>query len=363
MNDRNRITQGQLTLLIVQSQIGVGIFSLPFSVHTIAKGGGWISVLIAGIVTQLIILLMWFLMRRFPSSTVYGICSEVFGKGIGKTIGLLYAAYCLFMGGIVMMSASDVLRRWMLQNTPKWVVLILIAGICLYLIRDSLRRIARAYVLASFLIIPMLLLIAYGNTRANLTYLFPITEAGWWNIVKAVKDSTSSMYGFEILLIAYPFVEGKDGGKLKAMSGAIILTTLFYTFAVLTCLLVFNSEQLKFIPEPVIFLLRSLQLGIVDRADMIFLPIWMTTVVASIGSYFYAASVGIGTIFGSSDHRNAVPIVALICLIVALIPSTPSEIKWFAKTSDSMAYIFIIGLPLLLLLCSLLFKKKEGQTP
>ena len=61
------------------------------------------------------------------------------------------------------------------------------------------------------------LLIALGLSRADFSYIFPITEAGWWNIIQASKETITAMYGFEIILIAFPKVNGSSVAKLKAI--------------------------------------------------------------------------------------------------------------------------------------------------
>ena len=65
------------------------------------------------------------------------------------------------------------------------------------------------------------------------------------------------MYGFEIILIAFPKVNGSSVAKLKAISIANGFVTLFYTFTVWICFIVFSPKQVELIPEPVAYLLRS----------------------------------------------------------------------------------------------------------
>ena len=43
------ITKFQLFFILIQSQIGVGLLSLPNAVQKTAKGDGWISTLLAGL--------------------------------------------------------------------------------------------------------------------------------------------------------------------------------------------------------------------------------------------------------------------------------------------------------------------------
>lgn len=44
----------QLFWFFMHAQIGVGLFSLPYSIYKHAQTDGWISLLIAGVVVQLV---------------------------------------------------------------------------------------------------------------------------------------------------------------------------------------------------------------------------------------------------------------------------------------------------------------------
>jgi len=358
-NTQSKISLVQLTFFVIQCQIGVGILSLPNRLHPIAKGGGWISVLIAGLAIQLIILLMWFLLRRFPDANMYEIACMMFGNKFGKLLGFSYVFYFTLIGMTVMLNACNVIKVWILQATPWYAILLLFTIACCYVAYNTFKVIVRFYVMASILILPMALLIALGLSRADFSYIFPITEAGWWNIIQASKETITAMYGFEIILIAFPKVNGNPVARLKAISIANGFVTIFYTFTVWICFIVFSPKQIELIPEPVAYLLRSLHIRIVDRTDLIFIPIWMITVVASIASCYAAASIGIGHIFNLANHKKSVPIVGIISFSIALFIDTPEELKLIANFTDKFTYIFIIVLPFLFLLYSL-FRNKKG---
>ena len=215
----------------------------------------------------------------------------------------------------VMLNACNVIKVWVLHATPWSAILILCTVACCYVAYNTFKVIVRFYVMASILIIPMALLIALGLSRADFSYIFPITEAGWWNIIQASKETITAMYGFEIILIAFPKVNGSSIAKLKAISIANGFVTLFYTFTVWICFIVFSPKQIELIPEPVAYLLRSLHIGIIDRTDLIFIPIWMITVVASIASYYCAASIGIGHIFNLANHKRLFQSLVLLLLV------------------------------------------------
>ena len=336
-NTQSKISLVQFTFFVIQCQIGVGILSLPNRLHPIAKGGGWISVLIAGLAIQIIILLMWLFLKRFPDADMYESVCMLFGNKFGKLLGFLYVFYFTLIGMTVMLSACNVIKVWILQATPWSAILMLFTIACCYVAYNTFKVIVRFYVMAS------------------------ITESGWWNIIQASKETITAMYGFEIFLIAFPKVNGSSIAKLKAISIANGFVTLFYTFTVWICFIVFSPKQIELIPEPVAYLLRSLHIGIIDRTDLLFIPIWMITVVASIASYYCAASIGIGHIFNLANHKKAVPIVGIIAFSVALFIDTPEELKVISTFTDKFTYIFIVVLPLLFLLYSVIRNKKGEQ--
>ncbi|WP_440119377.1 GerAB/ArcD/ProY family transporter [Paenibacillus sp. QZ-Y1] len=359
MNKESTITQGQLFLLILKFEIGVDILSLPHRIHLIAKGGGWISVFLGGIMIQLIILLCWLLMRRFPSSTIYQITTLVTGSWIGKVLVIAYIAYYLLMGTSVLVNAYSVINRWMLQDTPRWAILTLFLFSNIYLVRENLRIIARVLVLISFLIVPIMVLISYGLKEVNLLYLLPLDEAGWPNIISGSTETLMAMFGFEFFLVVFPMVEGKSVGKLKSITAASGIVVLLYAFTMFICSSAFSPQQLDMMPEPVIYLLRSIPLGTMDRVDFLFLPIWVISIFGAICGYNYAAANGLSYLFKQKNHKKAVPYVVLTSCIIAYLPQEKANIEMISTIANNSAYFFLIVLPLSLLLLSYILKRKE----
>ncbi|EHS56719.1 GerAB/ArcD/ProY family transporter [Paenibacillus kribbensis] len=359
MNKESTITRNQLFLLIIKFEIGVDILSLPYQMRLSSKGGGLISVLIGGFLTQLIILLCWLLLRRFPSSSIYQILTQLTGSWIGKILTATYIAFYLLMGTSVLASAYDVINRWMLQFTPRWAILTLFLFSSIYLVRENLRTITRVLVLISFLILPMMLLISYGIKESNPLYLLPLTEAGWPRIIVGSKETLMAMFGFEFILVVFPMIEGKSMDKLKSILAANTTVVLLYCFTVFICATVFSPQQLDIMPEPIIYLLRSIPLGTMDRVDFIFLPIWLISIFGAISAYYYAASYGISYLLKQKSHKKAVPFVVLASCIIAYWPQQREDFELISSIANNSAYIFLIVLPFLLLILSYIFKKKE----
>lgn len=350
MNFRNKITTWQLTFFIIQSQIGVGILSLPNRLHAFAKAGGWISILLAGLMIQLLIIIFYLLMMKFPDNTIYDILIKLFGNICGNILNACYTMFFILVGMAVMLNACAIIKKWILHSTPTIVILCLFTISGFHLAYNSFKVIVRFNVLASVTIIFMIILIARGLVHSETLYLLPILEAGWKNIFYGSIISRLDMGGFELFLIVFPWTIGSDISKLKAASIANGFVMFFYIFITLTCFLTFSSQQIEQISEPVIYLLRSLHMGFIDRIDLIFIPIWMVTIVTFIGNYLYAASVGIKSILKLNSNIKALPILSIIFFGIACFFDSPPKIEGIIKIPESTSHLFTFIFPLFLVI-------------
>ncbi|PRZ12466.1 spore germination protein (amino acid permease) [Laceyella sediminis] len=358
----NTITQGQFMFFILQTQIGVGVLSLPHQVQSSAKGAGWISVIIAGLASQLIILFLWALNKRFPSSTIYEFLTQLFGKFTGTILGLAYVSYAIFTSADILVLFSDIVSRWILPATPRWVVILIVIVTCMYMAVENLRNIAR-FLVATSILIPVFLALAIYSMMVNMNvdYIFPLTEAGWLDIIKGSQKALFSMVGFELILLAYPLVEGNSGGKLKAISLANLLVTLLYSFLTFTCLVIFSPREIEVIPEPLLYMLKSFTFNVIERIDLIFLSIWSVSVFTTFISYIFMGMMGLGQYFHKGNHKKAAWWAGIICFVLAVWAGQPEKIRLYDKIFSIGSFIMIMVVPLLLLGWSYLFKVK-GET-
>nr|WP_229524772.1 GerAB/ArcD/ProY family transporter [Paenibacillus farraposensis] len=105
-------------------------------------------------------------------------------------------------------------------------------------------------------------------------------------------------------------------GKLKTILAANATVVLLYCFTVFICQTAFSPQQLDLMPEPIIYLLRSIPLGTMDRVDFIFCRFGSFRS-SAISAYYYAASYGISYLLKQKSHKKAVPFVVFASCIIA----------------------------------------------
>lgn len=358
---KDQITQGQFMILVIQSQIGVSVLFLPSVVESIAGNDAWISVIMAGIGAFGLITIMWGLSRRFPTMNVFEFLPLLLGKVAGKIVHLVYLAMFIAECSLILVLFADVVRDWVFSNTPSWVVLVLMLGTALYMVRENLRAIARFFVLTFGLIFILILISTYAYQDADLMYILPINSSGIPNIVRGTAESMNSFYGFEIILLCYPFVQGGGKGILKASLYANVFSTIVYGFMVFTCLIVFSPEELRIIPQPVLYMVKSLTFTVFERADLYFLTIWTIVVISTVMAYLYMSAKAISSLFGKKQHAGTVPFAALIILSIALIPHDQDMINRMRLIVNILSTATLVVLPFILLCISYLFKIKGKE--
>ncbi|HIW32021.1 MAG TPA: spore germination protein [Candidatus Paenibacillus intestinavium] len=357
MNEKS-ITTKQLFFVIFQAQIGIGLLSIPYSVHEHAKSDGWISVFFAGIGIQILIILLWVLLWGFKGKNFYEITVIVFGKYLGKCINLLYTIYFLLVLSLLALLFSDLLKRWILSYTPAPIVVLLLIAIGIYIGKNNLRVIARFYVLASGLVILSVILPWFSfGVNFQWEYLFPIGQSGLTNIVIGSHNAIVAMIGFEIIMVILPYVTGTYKQSLKSISMANMAVTLFYVYFMVSCYLVFSPEEIKIIPEPVLYILKAVSFRWVERMDLVFLSIWIIPMATSFITYVYLSSSGAANLFHKGRRKYPVWYLMLFVFLAGLLFSSESEIAQFDKYVSYSSYIFMMLIPALTLLVSMIRKK------
>lgn len=350
----SKITQRQLFFLIIHTQIGGGVFSLAFETHKIAGRDGWISVLISGVLIEILILLYFILLKKYPRMNIFQISTALLGKLTGKTIILIYILFFIYTDITLVTLYSRLLNSWIAPQTPMWVLSALITIVSIYLVKENLRIITRFFILSFFPFIVILFLSVYTIKDLNLLYILPVGKSGIINILKGTKESILSMLGFELILIFSPMVLGKKKTQIKTLTLSNLFITLFYTFIAFLCLTFFSPVEIGLVPEPLLYMIKGQSLMIIERTDLIFLSIWIIFFTTSFVSYLYAACIGTVCFFNKESHKNFVPYIAILIFILSLFFQNKSATEALLYYIPIASNVIIVFIPILLLLISLI---------
>ncbi|WP_339146167.1 MULTISPECIES: GerAB/ArcD/ProY family transporter [unclassified Sutcliffiella] len=360
ITNKNEISQWQLFVLIIQTQIGVSVLSLPYTVSKNAKWDGWISVIVAGIGIQIIITVIWMLLKnKDKMETIYSMQMLLFGKKLGFIFNSLYILFFITIFSFILVLYSEIIKTWILIYTPHWMIVITLLVPIIYLVKAGLQPIARFNVLTAFIIVLIIISVAISYKKVNILYILPIGYNGIKNILIASKDCIIAMLGLEVIMVGYAHTKIAPRKAYFMSSIANIFVTFLYSFTVFTCSIYFSPDEIKTIPQPVLYMTKGFTSPLLERVDLIFVTFWVLLVITTASSYLYMASYGVKFTFKTLNFKAIVLVVALISYPLTFIPREQYLlIDDIGRVINYVTFGFLLFLPILLLLLSYLFKGK-----
>jgi spore germination protein (amino acid permease) len=358
MSKAGSLTNLQIFFLIIQTQVGFGILSLPNTLQSTSKGDGWISVIIAGMFIQIFLVVIWLLLRKFPRLTYTEIIISILGKYLGSFINSIVFIYFITTASFVLLQFTSIIKEHLLINTPYWVIGLLMILTCTYLAVSDIRIIARFFGLIS-----VLFLFLFGISffsfllPMDLHHVLPVGTSGIREILNGSLDSLLTILGFEVILFLYPLAAKKGSTFLKVISWANVFVTGLTAYFVILCIMIFSEPALKQIHYPVIYFLRPLHFQMVDRLDLLFISIWIVPLTASIIIYLYLASKSLTFIKGKPS-KLIVANSLVVFTLFTISKKDPASLKLYADYVEYLSYGVVFALPCMLLLLTYLFKKR-----
>ncbi|MFC5530291.1 GerAB/ArcD/ProY family transporter [Cohnella yongneupensis] len=350
------ITGKQLITLVIMTQLGTEVLSLP---HVMAEKAGhdtWLAVLLSGLIAQAGIVLIWWLGSRYPLRNLYAYIPLIVGKPIGACVNLLYGGYYALSGLLLTAVYSDILKRWMFVLTPRWIIIVMLLIVCGYAATSTLKRLA--YLSQSFMIfayISFLLIVFSGTYGLDTLNLLPVFSGGWSPILTGAYTAFSAYVGYDLLLYAYPYVRTQSKNKLLlVMTLANGCTVVFYVAVCLICSMKFSLTQLTVIPEPIVFILKNYKIEILQSIDILFLIFYVCIVSATIYVYFFMAAKAFQHIRSNGLGKQYVWVWTIVgaCFIGGFFMTKRHDLLRFSSIQDKLTILMIVIVPAVLLMIS-----------
>lgn len=187
----------------------------------------------------------------------------------------IYQIYWLLLTAILIAYMGYVLASWVLPQTPEWIVVVIIAALSLY---ANVSR-PETVINMSVMLLPIILLFVIFLMLAlpDLTWsnLFPVE----WNnkqIIAGIIHSTYAYFGIEMYLIYRPYVQKELQVKGKPLFIYQLVIFIFFFMSIVFTQMFFGLEEIKLIPEPIMYILKSQEVTFVKRLDIFFVYIWLS---------------------------------------------------------------------------------------
>ncbi|ODG92575.1 hypothetical protein BED47_19225 [Gottfriedia luciferensis] len=344
------IKNKHLFFIILTTQFGVTISQLPYTVYKKAGPDGWISVLLTGVFIQVLLFIYYSLYKSFPDKAFTEYTKTLMTTYIGNFINACYFLYFFYICIKLSIEFVDVINNWMFPNTPPWIIFCLFILTAIFIAKEDIQTIGRTFLSFSFIFIFVILFLMFAYKDAHFGRLLPVGGSGIRKISSGMSSSFVNMLGFEVFLFLSTHFE-KTKKKLFTISMANLVSTILFTFVVLTCYISLSHYQSTKITYPILYIIKGYQLQMVENLHIILLSFWTIIIALSIIIYFYILSDGILKQFKSKFQNRTLIVIVISLILICTYPifSIPIIDKiQFLRISIYFDTIFIIVIPCLL---------------
>lgn len=362
--NNDQISSVQLGMILSVTIIGVGILTLPRVLTEAVGPDGWIVLLLGSFVTLIIGLLMSRLVKKFPKKSFVEFNNDSTGKFLGGIVSIGFCIYLISFAAVETRICGEIIREYLLLNTPIEVLMITLLFTASYLVRSGIEPIARM----SQIIFPIVIIIAIGIIipvlpEIDLTNFLPIFKTPFLKILKSIPISFFSFMGIELILIFSTFVIDKKNIK-KHVCLSIGVVSAIYMFILIVIVGRFGIEETTHIIWPSLELFKTVDLpgAFIENIEVFVIAIWILSVFMTLVTVYFGGSLLLSNIIESKEQNYFVlPILPLIYYI-ALIPDNIAQAgDYMDKFSNYIGTFYVIILPILLLTISTFKRSKGGK--
>lgn len=312
-----RISLHQFMTLGASVLLGTTFLPVASLVTGVSGRDGWMTVLPGFALAIPYGLMVLSFLVRYPGRNLLQISEIIFGKWIGKIIGLIYIAISGYFGALLLGQTGDIYERSIMPLTP--IGLFYIGGIFLvfYLINSGIEIFARfSEVIFPVIVIGMALNLGLLIPRVEQGELLPILSEGlkplFWGGVKVAPFPMEYILFLGGILTFLPSGR-KELGQLKSgVWRAVFLVGILNMLVVLMQILVFGPTETIRITYGLLVLGKMVEISrTIAGVESLFLGVWLGALIIKISAFFFMVTWGMTTVFNLKGQKWNLAIAAV----------------------------------------------------
>lgn len=365
MIDKGRITSARMMFTIVCFIQASSL--LTAFMTSVTKQDSWIAITICIFVYLPFLFVYRALIIKFPGMNLLQVFEEVFGKLIGKFVGLLFVWFFFTLAALNLTDLGVFARETLMEETPIAVLVVVCALVCTMAVRNGIRAVAwysALYMVVSFLLIAASILLVLNRFR--LDNFLPMFDQPFFKYVQSVHIIATIPFGELIaFLMITPNVDFTSRSVTRSLFLGFLLGALTIVATVVRDTAVLGNTMHLF-ALPSLVALRMVQLGdALTRMEILFAVALIMLLFVKITFLLYVAVLSLAQLTGARSYKHLTLISAAFLVVYGqTLYSDQLQHALSAQEIVPVAWSFFEFLvPLLALLIALMRKlpaKKEG---
>lgn len=200
---------------------------------------------------------------------------------------ILYIVYWTIFIIVFVNYITYILSTWVFIKTPNTVLIFMFLFVCYYasISRPETAVNIGAILLPMLVIFILFMFLAVPDLHGtNLLPLFKDRSNTWW---LGFVYSTYAFGGAEMYVMLRKYLIKSESEKInkKLLLLYFSILTIFYLMSITFTLMFFAINEISLVPEPIFYILHSIEITFVKRLDLFFIYIWLSWSIIAIINY------------------------------------------------------------------------------
>lgn len=351
----------ELTALLALATGSRIFLSITEVMAKIGLSAGWMIPLFSMIFFLPSFYVYYRLLQIYPGESVVVIIERVWGRWLAAPILLVVWLNVMMIGALTVRQFTETFITITLPQTPISVLLAVELSLAAYASYMGLEVIGRtAFLMAPWIIIAILVILAGLIPYSNPRYLLPLWGAGLPKLL--LNGALRSSLFLEILAIGV-FAPALRRHKDLLAIGTITTFITGLLYALVTALIMMSTSlsRTERIPYPLYFMARQIYFGrFLQRMEALFIIIWFIVSASALFLTFHTAVTIVAQGLSLPFYQPLCIPTAIIMFALALMPSSfVAARNWDAGYQRQYGGLIIIGMVITYLVA--LLRKRWGE--
>ncbi|TJX13783.1 hypothetical protein E9840_08115 [Tissierella creatinini] len=368
MMNEEKVTKRQAIILIILSRLSISISTMPTIDIPPYNQDMWIVVILSAFYSTILVLPLLFLANRFVDYNLIGYMEVIYGKTLGKTLGIAYVLFFSFSSVIAAFNHVDLIGSTILTNSMNGLLIAGLGVTAIYTVsRGLIVRLRAVEIFGPVAISTIIILVILGIKESDFSSLFPILSDSTLSDIHSGALQLS-FYSVDILLLAMIVPDLEDKKDINNIFFISIITSkLILVLAVIVTQAMLGLEQSRHTNFPFNLYVRMIKFpNILERIDVVFILTWLITSQARVNGFLYLAVRGLREILNKGlKEKRIVIIMGILFSVITFILTNryPFNLirSQLVKIHKPMFLIFIIIIPIITCIVYLFRRRSIDQ--
>jgi len=343
-----KISMRQALMLIVTMVFSPAVRLFSSFVSGRGDQSSWIAPFFSGLFMIIFVFVLWAIIKR--KKNFYQHLEFSLGNKISKVIGIIYVIWGILLTGIQMRYYAQRVASTIYTEIGMDIFILILAGICIYSLKNGIAVLARMNeLLLPLIIVVSVILLAFLSPDIETRVLVPIYD---WKSLTHVAVFNAASFGY-ITFVLFFLDEIKEKNKFKKQAiWGIIAVTLFTVWMFITVIGTLGPSIIEKLPYPFFSVVKQISLGeFLQHIEAFVITLWILSDFVLI-SFISAATLKIiGEITGKRNTKELLfPYFSLCITLVPMMGRTNFELELLSeKVFIPLNLVFLFIVPMITL--------------